>query len=735
MATLLLTAVGTALGGPLGGAIGSIIGQQVDMALLARSDIRGPRLKDLTVQTSSYGAPLPLHFGRIRAAGTVIWSTELIERTEQQGGGKGRPSATTYAYSASFAVALSARPIAGVGRIWADGNLLRGAAGDLKTGGSLRVYTGHGDQGVDPLMAQAEGVDHCPAFRQTAYVVFEDLELADFGNRLPSLTFEILAEPEGTSLQDILTVVAPDVRYIGAPRALAGFTIDRGTAADTLEALSAAFPLACGIWGEGVQIVDAETIQSTAQAATPATLPACVSLSREASGEAAQQTGISIRRAGQPRHRSTALRYYDVDRDYQPGLQRGQGRTEPGEVQVVELPAAMTAAEARGLADAISRQSSRAPETALYRLAQVDRRFAPGCLVRIPNQSGIWRVDQWEWQAEAVSLNLTLLHRTGEPVARAADAGRLNPPLDLQAARTILTALELPWDGAGAGDMPMYAVAASAASAGWTGAALFIEQGPCALVSVGTTGRRRAVIGMTLGVLPPATPLLLDRASTLDIQLAGADLLLTDADFVGIAGGANRALVGREVVQFASAIPLGDGRWRISHFLRGRGGTESETTTHVNGEPFVLLDGALSIFDPQLMGDVATTRIVASGLGDPEPVSASVHNPGLTRRPLSPVHGWCARDANGSLRLRWTRRARGCWTWLDEVDLPLNEQAELWDIQLIGPNGLAKSWQTGSAALILSAEECGSLPTSARFEVRQIGSFARSLPLVIPVVL
>lgn len=52
MATLLLTAVGTVLGGPLGGAIGAVLGQQVDTALIGRGSVNGPRLKDLTLQTS-----------------------------------------------------------------------------------------------------------------------------------------------------------------------------------------------------------------------------------------------------------------------------------------------------------------------------------------------------------------------------------------------------------------------------------------------------------------------------------------------------------------------------------------------------------------------------------------------------------------------------------------------------------------------------------------------------------
>ena len=48
----------------------------------------GPRLKELSVQTSSYGSPLPVHFGRIRTSGSVIWATDLIERRTKSGGGK-----------------------------------------------------------------------------------------------------------------------------------------------------------------------------------------------------------------------------------------------------------------------------------------------------------------------------------------------------------------------------------------------------------------------------------------------------------------------------------------------------------------------------------------------------------------------------------------------------------------------------------------------------------------------
>ena len=64
MATLVLSTVGTLLGGSVGGAIGSLVGQSIDQQIFG-SPRRGPRLGDLSVQTSSYGTqigsrPFPL---------------------------------------------------------------------------------------------------------------------------------------------------------------------------------------------------------------------------------------------------------------------------------------------------------------------------------------------------------------------------------------------------------------------------------------------------------------------------------------------------------------------------------------------------------------------------------------------------------------------------------------------------------------------------------------------------
>ncbi|HEY6815219.1 MAG TPA: hypothetical protein VI168_06740, partial [Croceibacterium sp.] len=224
MATLVFTALGNALGGPIGGALGSLIGSQIDRAVLGGGARReGPRLRELAVTTSSYGTPIPRHFGTMRAPGTVIWATDLVETSERSGGGKGRPSTTTYSYAASFAVALASRPIRGLRRIWADGSLLRGAAGDLKTGGTLRVHLGHGDQLPDPLIASAQG-PACPAFRGLAYCVFEGLQLGDFGNRIPALSFEIVADDGEVTLAQLVEPLDRPVAAEAALTGLAGFS-------------------------------------------------------------------------------------------------------------------------------------------------------------------------------------------------------------------------------------------------------------------------------------------------------------------------------------------------------------------------------------------------------------------------------------------------------------------------------------------------------------------------------
>lgn len=397
MATVLFTVVGSALGGPLGGAIGGLLGRQVDQSIFGSGAREGPRLKELSVTTSSYGQPIPRIFGRMRVAGSVIWSTELNEQSDTQGG-KGKPKTTTYSYSASFAVALSSTPVDRIGRIWADGELLRGGEGDLKVEGEMRLYKGFGDDPVDPLIAAEKGSD-ATAFRDCAYVVFEDLQLADFGNRIPALTFEVFAEDDAqVSLGSLVPSAGVEAGYADIEHAR-GFADEGGPIGSTLSAIDRVFPLTCRVGQGGLEIGIRQAIPQSV-----ATLPQQLS-SRE-SDEAKERH----KQRGQAESREPlALRYYDEERDYQPGVQRANGLRHEGREVMIDLPAVLTASGAKQLANANAQRARWKSERLKWRIGEIDPSIVAGSAVRLPDAPGLWLVKSWEWLAEGVELELERL--------------------------------------------------------------------------------------------------------------------------------------------------------------------------------------------------------------------------------------------------------------------------------------------------------------------------------------
>jgi hypothetical protein len=192
MAQVVLSAVGQSVGGPVGRVIGSTLGRAIDNRMvgsLGPARQVGPRLETLKVQGTAEGAPMACVFGRARVTGQVIWAARFLEGKNKGRAGKGGPKTVDYVYSLSFAVALCEGEIDGVGRVWADGRLM-----DM-TGVVMRVHRGGEDQTADSLIEAVER--DAPAYRGTAYVVFEDLPLGPFGDRVPQLSFEVFRRPRG----------------------------------------------------------------------------------------------------------------------------------------------------------------------------------------------------------------------------------------------------------------------------------------------------------------------------------------------------------------------------------------------------------------------------------------------------------------------------------------------------------------------------------------------------------
>ncbi len=208
MSTLVLQAAGGMIGGlfgPVGAAIGSAIGAMggymVDTALInSTRRIEGPRLSGTRAMQAEEGAAQPAIYGTMRVGGTLIWATRFEEqKTTTRQGGKGGPKTTTYSYYANAAFAVAQGEISGIRRIWVDGKELD------QTQVTIRIYKGTETQQPDPLIEARQGAGKAPAYRGTAYVVFERLPIDAYGNRLPLLQFEVMRSV-GRLAQDIQAV-------------------------------------------------------------------------------------------------------------------------------------------------------------------------------------------------------------------------------------------------------------------------------------------------------------------------------------------------------------------------------------------------------------------------------------------------------------------------------------------------------------------------------------------------
>ena len=675
MATLVLGGLGRALGGPLGGIVGSFIGGFADRAIFGGGKPReGARAGNLAVQASTYGDPIPRLHGAMRVAGNLIWTTGIAEHASTSGGGKrGGAKVTNYAYTASFAVALSARPVVRVGRIWADGKLLRDASGGMVLPAIFRLHRGGEGQAADPLIAAAEA--NAPAYRGTAYIVFEDLALAEYGNRIPNLTFEVFADEGELDAALVVTDLCRNLRNVdvaGDFPAIAGHVAARtGSVREQLSGLTDLLDIVMIDDGTRLTLRSGPVAAGQAPTAGDYNSVAGAGETQPARSEALAPASAAVD--------AVALGFYDVGRDFQPGLQRAVRRAPAERMMQLDVPLALGAAGAKLLATGMLVRGSAARVAATVSLPPRALTLRAGEAVLRPGDIVPWRIRRWTLSGFAVELELARL-ATGTTVAGPADAGRVHDAGDAPPGATVLHVLDIAGlPGVALASAPRLWLAAAGALPGWRRApvALSLDDGG-SYASAGLVGMP-SVIGVLATGLAAGSAELWNRSATVEVRLLNEAMWLAGRDESAVLSGANLAVIGDELVQFADAVALGGGAFRLSTLLRGRRG--GAVAAHPAGTRFVLLDAerllALDL-DAEQVG--RTLRLRAEGAGD-SGAGQSVLVEGRSVRPLAPVFLRRTVDS-GDLVFDWVRRSRSGFAWLDGVDAPLGEDAESYALTL-----------------------------------------------------
>ncbi|GAA4026890.1 hypothetical protein GCM10022281_01890 [Sphingomonas rosea] len=629
----------------------------------------------------------------MRVAGVVIWAGELVRSNLTS------KTNSRQAYSVSFALALSSRRLSACHRIWADGRLIRDADDRQSVQFKLRLHDGDADQAPDPLMVASLGINRAPAFRDLAYVVFEDFDLSTFGNRLPQITIEISSADGSVDGGAIMSeLLAIERSGVGSPSFL-GCAISGDTTEQGLEPLVAGLPIAThfrdGRWVEG-----ASDVSHSVGVADPIVLDSKVDERQRAPAK-------------------VALRYFDTASDFAIG--ESSVRLPGGdEALVINLPVAIDGTAGKALAQRILTRAWQEREEVRLRLPLRFCGVEVGDSVALEGfASEALRVRRKLIADDVVTLSLVRNadSRPVVPLPAAPVADEVVPSGQIR-----LAVVELPIGSSS--DLPSLAVVVDGAPQ--------ITSVQIEGVGVNEQVEVRSspgAIGYLREPLMRGETDLFDTQNVVDVEFA-FDPSLTSEDESLLFTGANTAALGGEIIQFGTVFPLGGGRYRLTHLLRGRQDSLIPDV-HATGSAFVLLNKD-SFFEIQLPVAALGTAVSISASGlDGATVTdelPAVH--GLTIRPWRPQVLSC-QLVGQELRASWVRRGREGAAWLDYVDTPIGAAVERYGITIAGANGASVSIESDIPSVTIPEallQELG--PRPWRLEIRQLGNFTASAATV-----
>lgn len=438
--------------------------------------------------------------------------------------------------------------------------------------------------------------------------------------------------------------------------------------------------------------------------------------------------------------------HLDEARDYQSSTVTGRRQLGTSRsVTTFSLPLILSVEEAQTIAQRALREIWQGRVTLEAKLPTRAIRIDPTDVIEVPVDGAVrrFRVTSVTYGKPGLVLVRGVATDGDLPqfVTVPTGSGDLQPNVPDTASPTRVELMDLPLlTEADAGEATsFYMAACSLGGAPFRGVSLFRPTTDGLDYTVSGVADVASVIGDTVTALAPGPAHVWDNGNTVEVQLAfGALESLPDSR---ILDGANGALINGEIVQFANAVLIGPGRYRLSRLLRGRLGTEHRIATHAIGSRFVLLDPGRferPTFSASSIGLAIAWRFapVPQGPTGDQSGQISFANGGEALKPWSPAHVRGARNGAGDLSISWVRRTRyGGW-WRDLTDVPLNEETERYEVDVMNGSTVVRTLPVSAPAAIYTAAQqvadFGSAQPSVTVRVVQLSTaIGRGTPAVV----
>jgi hypothetical protein len=565
------------------------------------------------------------------------------------------------------------------------------------------------------LIGSVEAIANTPAYRGLAVAVFENLELADYGNRIPFLTFEISADEETPTIGAILADASNALIASDAGQEIVGYAAYGQSVRLAIEPLIESY--AVKLFDDGSQLRPPNG--------------SALSVSEDDWGNSPNNDQVArIQRDQLPTRTlpgSLRLGFYDPARDFQTGEARASAGEQQASELKRELPAAISASDAKSLVQQMLATEWARRDRLTLRLPPRYLGLEPGNRLEILLNSGRWCVEKCT--IDGLVVVAELLHAGAPTSVILADSGRITANPDTAAGVLSVALINVGGVLQQSSTDPTLLLAASAPNPGWKRRSVQVTI-PGQTVVTQSAGRK-SVLGRALTILAPGEPYLIDTINSVDIELIDASQWLTSCDDDALSAGTNLAVVGSELIQFGQASPLAQGHFRLSRLLRGRGGTEWARSNHTADDVFCVIEPG-TVQPLALPASSIGALVTASAQGGP---SASMLVSVDPLRPPSPVNLAAAIQSTGDLAVNWTRRSRAGFVWNDEVDAPLGERIEQYRVTITSSADAAEFLADQPSLSVPAADLAGFGAGPVTIEVRQVGDLAVSRPVQIGITL
>lgn len=712
----------------------------------------GPRLSDLSAPKSSYGAPIPRVYGSARIAGNFIWGMDIRETvtTEKQGGkgGGGGVQSTTYAYYGTFAVLLCEGEVA-IKRIWLNSKLVYNVAPDatpetynasLTFSNRIRFYSGSSTQPQDSLIAATEGVSNTPAYRGRAYIVFDDIPLAEYGNRIPAVSCEVvrygsgyfdngrlysiptnvgaiaqdICQRVGFNLADIDTTEVNDIPVHGF------WTNTNASARDALGQLQKVFFF--DVIESGGKLKFIKQIRPN----PPLSIP-FIDLSTHEFGQGRPEEYTITRTQNTEIPDEVSVTYLDPDFAYQQASQTAKRPISPNRnKEDLKFDIVLTASQSLAIARKYLYLAWAQRRKIQFRLSLKYSSLEPGDVISVPIFGDpqlfyLIKINigaNFLLECEAIPYEPSILALTAVATAPAINLSIPSP----QTSQLYLLDTNLFKDT----DTDFGIYVGADGNNSWRQGSVYVSRNSGNSYDLIQSLITRTTAGNCLTVLGGASQFIRDKKNTLTVFVNGELESINDIDFLN---GRNCALIGEEIIFFKNATLTAANTYVLSELLRGRRGTEWAINGHSNSEPFILASGYIERIPGEQL-DINAQRlykVLTTGqlLEDVSPFPFT--SIGNSLKPYAPCHIKGTRDSSENLTISWIRRTRRGGELVDFKDADLSELIEAYEIDILNNNIVIRTLSATTATATYTAaqqiEDFGTAQPSIAVRAYQLSAY------------